>query len=234
MDPFTLLAIAKGAVTAIKSGCELYKEFKGQLVEVKETFDEVKGIAEEVGGFWGTLKNFFGNKEEQQSKPKPKPIKKELQEFDEVNVRRNISDNLVKFFKALEQLKAHIRDEEEKSKSVYDPDQNMLEAALNRVMAMDEMEKLQYEIRQIMVYETPGMGDLYTRVIRMVGVISEEQEFARLQKIKKEKDAAWKRRLLNEKIQNYSLIVFGAALVAAYIGLMWWTIAQDRMIRWGF
>lgn len=131
-------------------------------------------------------------------------------------------------------MKSHIRDEEEKSKSVYDPDQNMLEAALNRVMAMDEMEKLQYEIRQIMVYETPGMGDLYTRVIRMVGVISEEQEFARLQKIKKEKEAAWKRRLLNEKIQDYSLIVFGAALVAAYIGLMWWTIVQDRMIRWGF
>ena len=75
-------------------------------------------------------------------------------------------------------------EEEEKSRNVYDPDQNLMEAALHRVLAMDEMERLQYEIRQVMVYQTPGMGDLYTRVIKMVGVISEEQEFARMQKVK--------------------------------------------------
>ena len=69
----------------------------------------------------------------------------------------------------------------------------MMESALHRVLAMDEMEKLQYEIRQIMVYQTPGMGDLYTRVIKMVGVISEEQEFARMQKIRQERETAWQR-----------------------------------------
>lgn len=234
MDPFTILAIAKGAVSAIKSGCELYKEFKGHLVEVQETLEEVKGIANEVTGFWGSIKKLFSSEPEPVITQQQKKIKKELQEFDETAVKRNISDNLVKFFKALEQMKTHIREEEEKSRNVYDPDQNMLEAALNRVMAMDEMEQLQYEIRQIMIYQTPGMQDLYTRVTRMVGVISEEQEFARLQKVKREREAAWRRRQAINKIQDYTLILIGVLLVAGYLGGMWWMIVQDRTIRWGF
>ena len=52
MDPFTLLAIAKGAVAAIKQGCELYNEFKGHLVEAKEAIDEARGVVSEVTGFW--------------------------------------------------------------------------------------------------------------------------------------------------------------------------------------
>ena len=151
-------------MSAIKSGCSLYKEFKGQLVEAKEIFNEVKHIKEDFNGFFGSIKKWFGGSEPQVQveQPSVKAKKKQFEEFDESLVRRNISDNLVKFFKALEQLKEHIRQEEEKSKSVYDPDQNALEAALNRVMAMDEMEKLQYEIRQIMVYETPGRSEEHT------------------------------------------------------------------------
>ena len=37
---------------------------------------------------------------------------------------------LTQFFKLQEQLAAHIREEEEKSKNVYDPDANLMEAAL--------------------------------------------------------------------------------------------------------
>ena len=99
---------------------------------------------------------------------------------------------------------------------------------------MDEMEKLQYEIRQVMVYQTPGMGDLYTRVIRMVGVISEEQEFARMQKIKAERDAAWQRKNFRVMLLDRLLIVGGAVLVMVYLAGMWYLIVKDRGIRWGF
>ena len=240
MDPFTLLAIAKGAVAAIKQGCELYNEFKGHLVEAKEAIDEARGVVSEVTGFWGQFKQWWsGSSDEpvqqtqQVAQPKPKS-KKKFEEFDEVEVRKNIADNLIKFFKALETLKTHIAEEEEKSRNVYDPDQNLMEAALHRVLAMDEMERLQYEIRQVMVYQTPGMGDLYTRVIRMVGVISEEQEFARMQKIKRERDAAWQRKNFRVMLLDRLLIVGGAVLVMVYLAGMWYLIVKDRGIRWGF
>lgn len=238
MDPFTLLAIAKGAVTAIKQGCELYNEFKGHLVEAKEAIDEARGIVTEVTGFWGNFKKWwFGEPEPQPTAEQPKPkakSRKKFQEFDEIEVRRDIADNLVKFFKALEALKNHIAEEEEKSRNVYDPDQNLMEAALHRVLALDEMEKLQYEIRQVMVYQTPGMGDLYTRVVKMVGVISEEQEIARIQKVKAERDARWRRRRAQDKATDVLLAAVGIVLLAGYIGGVWWILVKDRMDRWGF
>jgi hypothetical protein len=246
VDPFTILALAKGAVAAIKQGCELYNEFKGTLVEARDAIDEVRGNVAEVAGFWGAFKKWIAGSPASPSGPEPtgsagavaKPTikkgKKQFQEFDEVQVRKNIADELVKFFKAYEQLKDHIAEEESKSKNIYDPDKNMMEAALYRVLAMDEMERLQIEIRETMIYQTPGMGDLYTRVIKMVGVIGEEQEFARAQKAKMERDARWRRRRARDKLVDVTLGAVGIFLIAAYLGGMWWVLIQDRIVRWGF
>ena len=35
MDPFTLFALANGAVNAVKAGCKLYKDIKGAANDVK-------------------------------------------------------------------------------------------------------------------------------------------------------------------------------------------------------
>jgi hypothetical protein len=70
------------------------------------------------------------------------------------------------FFKLQEQLAEHIREEEEKSKTVYDPDANLMEAALKRVMAQDQMALLETEIREAMVYGAPKeMGALYSKCL---------------------------------------------------------------------
>lgn len=223
--------MARGAVSAIKQGCELYNQFKGEVVQAKKTIDEAKGIVKEVGGFFG----LFKRKNAVQERVEPVlQAKRKPESLDEAEIKKSIADNLIEFFKALEQLKAHIAEEEAKSQNVYDPEQNMMESALHRVLAMDEMEKLQYEIRQVMVYQTPGMGDLYTRVIRMVGVISEEQEFARMQKIKAEREAAWQRKNFKVMLVDRLLIVGGAILVMVYLAGMWYLIVKDRGIRWGF
>ena len=236
------MAIAKGAVSAIKQGCELYNEFKGTLVEARDAIDEVRGNVAEVVGFWGSLKNWIAGSPASDARPEParatakakSKAKKQFQEFDEAQVKKDIADQLVAFFRALEQLKDHIAEEEAKSKNVYDPDKNMMEAALHRVLAMDEMERMQYEIRQVMVYQTPGMGDLYTRVIRMVGVISEEQEFARMQKAKEERDAAWRRRRAKDKATDVMVGLVAILLVGGHIAGLMWMIVQDRMVRWGY
>lgn len=232
--------MAKGAVTAIKQGCELYNEFKGTLIEAKEAVDEVRGNIEEVAGLWGSIKNWLGGNPSVSSRSEPARAtpkaraKAKFQEFDEAQVKKDIADQLVTFFRALEQLKDHIAEEEAKSKNVYDPDKNLMEAALHRVLAMDEMERMQYEIRQVMVYQTPGMGDLYTRVIKMVGIVSEEQEFARAQKAKAEKEAAWRRRRAKDKATDVMVGLVAILLVGGHIAGLMWMIVQDRAVRWGF
>ena len=41
MDPFTLFALANGAVNAVKAGCKLYKDIKGAAGEVKDVLKDL-------------------------------------------------------------------------------------------------------------------------------------------------------------------------------------------------
>ena len=177
-------------------------------MEVKATVDEAIGVAQEVYGFWGKLASMFGGA------PKPnqsKPVAKKKEAYvavDETQVMADIVSQLTQFFKLQEQLAAHIREEEEKSRSVYDPDANLMEAALKRVMAQDQMAALEVTIRETMVYQSPPeMGAMYSKVFDMRDVIKAEQDKAR----KKRDDDSWQRkereRLTSEK-QAYLLVTF--------------------------
>ena len=41
MDPFTLFALANGAVAAVKKGCQLYKDIKGAAGDVKAVLKDL-------------------------------------------------------------------------------------------------------------------------------------------------------------------------------------------------
>ena len=197
MDPISILLAAKACVSAIQQGTALYKQCKESFMEVKSTYEEAAGAVNEVRSFWSKL---FG------SKPKAKQAVQQTQKksayvaVDETQVKIDIVKHLTEFFKLQEQLAAHIREEEEKSRSVYDPDQNLMEAALKRVMAQQEFDLLVVQIRECMVFQAPAeMGALYSEVFSMRDIIAGEQEKAR-----KKRDAdQWLRkereRLTNEK-----------------------------------
>ena len=128
--------MAAGLVKQIQQGCELYKQAKEQFVQVKRTADEVVTIGKELNGFWNQLRKLFGAKPKPQTaKPVAKNKKSDYVAVDETQVKVGIVQSLTEFFKLQEQLATHIREEEEKSRTVYDPDQNHLEAALKRVLA---------------------------------------------------------------------------------------------------
>ena len=149
------------------------------------------GIVQEAQGFLGPVIAFFGNLFQTpsgdgapaQGKPaaKAKPVAKKKAYVDETKVMADVVSQLTEFFKLQEQLAALIREEEEKSQTVYDPNANLMEAALNRVMAIDQMAALEVTIRETMVYQSPPeMGALYSKVFEMRSVIQEEQEKALL------------------------------------------------------
>ena len=217
-------------MAAIRKGCDLYKEVKGTVAEAKKTVKEVQAIAEEVGGFFG----FFKRKKPTVAVA-PKAKKAEAQVWDENAVVADLAANLAQFFKAQQQLADHIREEEEKSKTVYDPNQNIMESALNRELAKTQFEKLAKEIREIMVYQSPPeLGNLYTRVNRMRVQIIEEQEEARLTQEAREREAAWQRRRVISAIQDKA--IYGAVCIAflLYLALFFSLLVMDRKIRWGF
>ena len=199
-------------------------------MEIKATADEVIAIGREVKGFWAKLSGFFG------SSPKPKAVKPVAKAkksayvaVDETQVKVDIVKNLTEFFKLQEQLAAHIREEEEKSRTVYDPDQNHMEAALKRVMAQQEMDRLVVQIRETMVYQSPPeMGALYSSVFDMKELIDEEQEQARLKQEAKKRQEVWQRK---EEERNFQLKLAYLAATTIFLLYLWlWLLLVSR---WG-
>jgi hypothetical protein len=198
----------------------------------------VAGIVQEAQGFLGPVIAFFGNLFQTpsgdgapaQGKPaaKAKPVAKKKAYVDETKVMADVVSQLTEFFKLQEQLAAHIREEEEKSQNVYDPNANLMEAALNRVMAIDQMAALEVTIREMMVYQSPPeMGALYSKVFEMRGVIQEEQEKARLKEEAQERYKQWQRREAKRDLQQKSAYLVATFLFLLYLWL--WFLFVSRL-----
>jgi ABC-type phosphate transport system ATPase subunit len=140
----------------------------------------------------------------------------------------NIVEQLTTFFRLQEQLAAHIRSEEERSKNVYDPDANLMEAALKRIMVQDQFAALEIEIRECMVYGAPKeMGALYSRTFETRDIIKAEQEGARLKEEAKERVKQWQREEAKRNLHAKS-----AYLVATLIFLIYlwaWLLFVNRL-----
>jgi hypothetical protein len=199
-------------------------------MEVRATVDEVVGIGKEVQGFWGKLAKMFGGDPTPAAATKPVAKKKEKYvAVDETQVMVSVVSQLTEFFKLQEQLAAHIREEEEKSKTVYDPNANLMEAALKRVMAQDQMAELEVTIREVMVYQSPPeMGAMYSKVFEMRDIIKEEQEGARLKEEAKERVKKWQREEAKRNLHAKS-----AYLVATLIFLLYLWAWLLFVNRWG-
>jgi hypothetical protein len=185
-------------------------------MEVKSSVDEVIGVANEVRGFWSKL---FGTKPNA-----PQSVAKKKEKYvavDETKVMTGIVEQLTTFFKLQEQLADFIYAEELKSKTVYDPNANLMEAALKRTMVLDQMAALEIEIRECMVYGAPKeMGALYSKVMTMRDVIKKEQEGARKGQEAKERYKAWRKQEAKRQFLLKEAYLGGTAVLILYIW-MW-------------
>jgi hypothetical protein len=186
--------LAAGLVKQIQAGCDLYREAKTQFVEIKKTADDVVSIGKEAKGFIAKLVQFFAGKPKPTT---PKPVAKKKEKFvavDEEQILNEVVDQLVQFFHLQEQLSAHIRESEERSRNVYDPNANLMEEALKRVRAQDQMQKLVEDIRMAMTWNAPKeLGALYSKVFEMREIVGAEQEAARLSLAAKTERKRWQR-----------------------------------------
>jgi hypothetical protein len=206
-------------VKNIQAGCELYKQAKESFVEIKRTGEEVVAIGKELHGFWNQLLGFFGAKPKPQAaKPVGKSKKSDYVAVDETQVKTEIVKNLSEFFKLQSMLEEHIREAELKARTVvFDEDVNLMEEALNRVLAQQEMDRLVVQIRECMVYQSPPeMGALYSEVFSMKDVIEAEQAKARKMRDAEQWQRKERERLLAEK-QAYLLVTI---LCLLYIWLL--------------
>jgi len=223
VDPISLCLLAAGLVKQIQAGCDLYREAKTQFIQVKKTADEVIAIGMEAKGFFAKLVQFFNPAPAKVASPAPTKVaakkKEKLVDVDEQQILNDVVARLIEFFHLQEQLAAHIREEEEKSRTVYDPNANLMEAAIKRVRAQDQMDQLVVTIREAMTWNAPAeLGALYTKVFEMREIVGAEQEAARLAQESIAKRKRWQRR---QREADLNLKIGASLLTLALIGYLW-------------
>jgi len=223
MDPLTLFALANGAVAAVKKGCELYKEMSGAI-------GDVKGVLQD-------LEEQFNSRH----KDKPPTVAEHNQYIKEKNrvielskkqpddVYMEIANYLGEFFENMAKCQAVLEEEERHSTDVYTGSDSIGKRALQRVLMQTKLTAMQAELREIMVYQMPPeMGDLYTRVEKMMERIKKEQSAAIASKMQRDRIAAAKRRRKIISIKKAACRWTVATVAILYVIVLVWSVVEIR------
>ena len=203
----------------------MYKEGRQYVLDAKAEVEgvvkDLKGIQADAKGVWGFLTGLFGGKKEAiQQKSVEKPAKKvKAPEFDENQIYAQVADALTKFFHAYNGLKHYKEEQEETASKVGDEEGQ--DIAIKLVIADLQMEKLNDELREYMVYHVPSeFKDLYSRVNKMIGHIANQQQLARKEELDRKKAIEWRRRQAISKIQHRVLIGGITILMILWVWMM--------------
>jgi hypothetical protein len=125
---------------------------------------------------------------------------------------------------------AIFEEEERHDNEVYMGNTSLGKRALQRVLMQTKLIAMQAELREIMVYQMPPeMGDLYTRVEKMMVKMQQQQSIAIATKMKQDRiNAANKKRRI-AYIQNEAWKYATIILAATYLCWLVWAIVQVRI-----
>ena len=205
MDPFTLFALASGAVNAVKKGCELYKEIKGVAGNVK---DIIKDLDKQF------FSKYPGGKAPKEAVKQFNEEKKRIKEAGEKNpddVYAQIGEELGAYYENFAKCVAIFEEEERHAQEIYTGTASLGKRALQRVLMRKKLEAMGTELREIMVYQSPPeLGALYTEVSEMMQKMMEEQKVAISKKVKEDAaKAAFRRKVMSHVWANitYGIIM---------------------------
>ena len=219
MDPLTLLALANGAVAAVKKGCQLYKDIKSAAGDVSEVLRDID-------------KQFAGRKVSKAQAEKIAEKKAEVRAAattDPNDVISNIGSQLGDFFDAFDKIEQLFYEEERQAMEVYEGTESVSKRALNRVLIRSRLQLMQTEIKELMIYRSPPeLKDLWSRFELMREQIGQEQKRAweRLRVQRQQQDA--ERRQLNNFIWEIVGWLIAVAGIWGYVILLLWAIVQHK------
>jgi len=216
----------------------MYKEGRQFVVDTKKEIDgvikDIKSVQNDAKGIVGFFRKLFGNKETPQVKigqDTPKTKQKKRVEFDENQIYAQVADALTKFFHAYNGLKNYAKEQEEIAMTASGEEGQ--DIAIKLVIANLQMEKLNEEMREYMVYHVPEeMKDLYSRVNKMVGHIANQQALARKAELDKKRKIAWQKRQRAEEIQDKILVVVITGLMIGWCWIMLMIIRSSSLLSW--
>lgn len=205
----------------------MYKEGRQFVVDAKKEIDgvvnDVKQVQAEVKGIFGFFRNLFSSTRQSEEVHQAvrevkstKKVKQKPAEFDENKIYADVADALTKFFHAYNGLQTYKLEQEANALTVGDEEGQ--DIAIKLVIANLQMEKMNEEMREYMVYHVPAeMKDLYSRVNDMIGHIANKQQLARKAELDKKRAQAWQRKQVINRLQNRVMVAVVTSLVILWL-----------------
>lgn len=219
MDPLTLLAMANGAVAAVKKGCQLYKDIKSAAGDVSAVLKDID-------------KQFAGRKVSKEQAAKIAEKKAEFKEAattDPNDVISRIGNQLGDFFDAFDKIEQLFYEEERNANKVYEGEDSVSKRALQRVLIRSRLQMMETEMREIMIYQSPPeLKDLWSRFEVMRAQIGNEQKRAwENLRIERQQEAAEQKKE-REFYWGIGAWLVSVTIVVLYVMLLMWAIARHR------
>ena len=151
------------------------------------------------------------------------------------DVVADISGHLGSFFKAHEQLEKHVHEEELKTKKARDPELSVNQEAFNRVMAVKEMNRLETELRETLVYSAPKeLGAIWSEFEAMRDRVKQERAEVQRQELLKRQVAQWRRTKIKRKVKEQLTSILAVLFVLAWFLWVMILIRTSQTYRYHF
>jgi len=233
MDPFTLFALANGAVAAVKKGCQLYKDIKSAAGDVK---DVLKDLDEQFHKQHPPDKPATLEQRNQYATERNRVVElnKRGNEGEHTSVYQELGEHLGAYYDNMNKCLAVFEEEETRAKTqVYSGDVSLGKRALQRVLMRKQLEQMSVELRELMVYQSPPeLGALYTEVEEMMQQMGKEQKVLITKQMQEEHARTVRRKKRIEKVWLEAAWGIGAIVIAGAIGMMLAFVVQDRIEKY--
>ena len=230
MDPITLFAMANAAVSAVKKGCQLYKDIKGAA-------GDVKGVLKDLDDQFHNLHKDKPATVAQKNayiEEKNRVIELNKQQGETAGIYQELANYLGDFFDNMNKCMAVIEEEERKAREeIYEGDSSLGRRALQLVIMKKQLEQMKVELREMMVYQAPPeLGALWTDVSEMMNTMGKQQKVLIARQMQKqaaqEARRAARMRQLTQDAWIGIIILFAIFVVAG----MFMYVAYDRQRKY--
>ena len=231
MDPFTLFALANGAVSAVKKGCQLYKDIKGAAGDVKAV---LKDLDEQFHKAHPPDKPASVEARNQFVQEKNRIIELNKRDGETSGIYTEIGDHLGAYYDNYYKCMAVFEEEEKRSNTeIYTGDASLGKRALQRVLMKKQLEQMGTELREIMVYQSPPeLGALHTEVEEMMKEMGKQQKVLISKQLQEDRKKAIRRRKKLDRLWADAIWGILAIVVSATFGLTIVYIVHDRIQKY--
>jgi hypothetical protein len=229
MDPITLFALANGAVSAVKAGCKLYKDIKGAAGEVKDVLKDLDAQFQKLHPPEKpptvAQKNAYI-----EEKNRVIALNKKANADEHTNIYTEIGEHLGTYYDNFHKCMAVFAEEERRAKTqVYTGDDSLGKRALQRVLMKKQLQQMEIELRELMVYQSPKeLGALYTEVEEMMKQMGKEQSVLIAKQMQRQVIEDRRKAAIRKKLNIQFAWGIGVMFIIFFFFFIMMLVAQSR------